>query len=232
MRGASISITILLLFCLMGWGTNTIADEGILRTYTPLIHIQKRLSELGYSPGPLEGKESKETTAAIRKFQRDNGLAAKGTLDKATLQKLGVSDLQNWETLKIPELHAVISFPTFLKSTVVERRSNTDIRIQNYVCTNCTDTDGLKKNEYFLEFRTEPRSRFDYEEFKSGCDDTPRKYPRFKYAYTCTPKLYGDASVTHCLAIWKNGKEYNIQINASQLSAAVVKRIFSSIRIY
>ncbi|NIV98655.1 hypothetical protein GWN26_05700, partial [Candidatus Saccharibacteria bacterium] len=44
--------------------------------------VQKKLKELGYDPGAIDGIWGKKTTSAIRRFQRDNGLHVTGQLDK------------------------------------------------------------------------------------------------------------------------------------------------------
>lgn len=40
--------------------------------------IQRRLTELGYNPGPIDGIVGARTTAAVRAFQKANGLVADG----------------------------------------------------------------------------------------------------------------------------------------------------------
>lgn len=51
-------------------------------------HIQQRLSELGYQPGPADGKMGKSTVEALKKFQEDNNLAKTGRADNETVAKL------------------------------------------------------------------------------------------------------------------------------------------------
>jgi ankyrin repeat protein len=50
--------------------------------------VQKRLSELGYDPGPIDGVWGKKTTLALKRFQRDNGLPVTGKLDERTRAEL------------------------------------------------------------------------------------------------------------------------------------------------
>ena len=50
--------------------------------------IQQRLRNLGYEVGAIDGDVGPRTEAALRAFQRDNGLEATGSLDDATRQKL------------------------------------------------------------------------------------------------------------------------------------------------
>jgi peptidoglycan hydrolase-like protein with peptidoglycan-binding domain len=50
--------------------------------------IQQRLSELGYQPGPADGKIGKNTIKALKKFQQDNNLPVTGKADNETVNKL------------------------------------------------------------------------------------------------------------------------------------------------
>ena len=50
--------------------------------------IQIKLKNLGYNPGPLDGIWGKKTEEAVKAFQRDNGLAATGKIDRRTKAKL------------------------------------------------------------------------------------------------------------------------------------------------
>jgi hypothetical protein len=51
---------------------------------------QKRLKELGYNVGNVNGRMNKKTEAAIGNFQRNQGLPVNNQLDPATLFKLGL----------------------------------------------------------------------------------------------------------------------------------------------
>jgi peptidoglycan hydrolase-like protein with peptidoglycan-binding domain len=50
--------------------------------------IQKALNHKGYNV-KVDGKMGKQTQAAIKKFQKANGLKATGKANKMTLEKLG-----------------------------------------------------------------------------------------------------------------------------------------------
>lgn len=50
--------------------------------------IQKRLSALGYDPGPIDGVRGRRTAKAIEQFQADKGLAIDGIVGPATRQAL------------------------------------------------------------------------------------------------------------------------------------------------
>lgn len=52
--------------------------------------IQTTLKNRGYYTGAIDGIFGKLTTAAVKKFQKDNGLTADGVVGAATMKKLGV----------------------------------------------------------------------------------------------------------------------------------------------
>ena len=52
--------------------------------------VQKRLTELGYNPGPIDGIMGGKTINAIVNFQKDNGLAENGKINEETMNKLGI----------------------------------------------------------------------------------------------------------------------------------------------
>jgi hypothetical protein len=56
--------------------------------------VQKKLQELGYDPGPADGLWGKKTEAAVKKFQKDHGLAVTGKLDEDTKEKLGLQKVK------------------------------------------------------------------------------------------------------------------------------------------
>ena len=63
--------------------------NGAAGTFDPAVYqAQKTLKELGYDPGAPDGIWGKKTTAAIKSFQRDNGLPMTGKLDAVTKTKL------------------------------------------------------------------------------------------------------------------------------------------------
>lgn len=60
----------LCMICCIGWSLNIMAAK-----YDPLVEkAQQRLIELGYDPGPADGKMGGKTETAIKQFQQDNGL--------------------------------------------------------------------------------------------------------------------------------------------------------------
>jgi hypothetical protein len=52
--------------------------------------IQEKLNELGYDCGTPDGVAGKKTTAAVKKFQEDNGLTADGIAGAKTKEALGI----------------------------------------------------------------------------------------------------------------------------------------------
>ncbi len=53
--------------------------------------IQTRLKNWGYYTGPVDGVFGSKTDAAVRYFQRKNGLAVDGVVGSKTAEKLGIS---------------------------------------------------------------------------------------------------------------------------------------------
>lgn len=51
---------------------------------------EQALKAQGFNPGRIDGKIDSETKEALREFQKRNGLAVTGDLDKQTAEKLGV----------------------------------------------------------------------------------------------------------------------------------------------
>jgi ABC-type branched-subunit amino acid transport system substrate-binding protein/peptidoglycan hydrolase-like protein with peptidoglycan-binding domain len=50
--------------------------------------LQEALTELGYYSGPIDGRYSAETVAAVKAFQRDLGVPSTGVIDVATLRAI------------------------------------------------------------------------------------------------------------------------------------------------
>jgi len=67
---------------------------------------QKKLKELGYNSGPLDGIWGSKTETAIKKFQQDKGLPITGKLDEGTKEKLGLQ--------KTPAVETQSSLPQWL----------------------------------------------------------------------------------------------------------------------
>ena len=52
--------------------------------------VQQALAAEGYDPGRSDGAMTNDTRAAIREFQKDNGIVVTGSLDSKTAQLLGI----------------------------------------------------------------------------------------------------------------------------------------------
>jgi len=65
------------------------ASLGKAATGNPLVaQVQRSLKRAGYDPGPVDGRLGPATRAAIRHFQRDNGLPETGEVDAGVLAVL------------------------------------------------------------------------------------------------------------------------------------------------
>ena len=53
-----------------------------------VLKVQRRLAELGYNVGPLDGIRGRRVIAAVKSFQRDNGLVADGLVGRNTYAAL------------------------------------------------------------------------------------------------------------------------------------------------
>lgn len=210
--------------------------------FDPVVYeTQQRLKELGYQIEKIDGRFHKETELAIASFQKISGLRRSATLNTATLTKLGLANItqltqtENWQTLYSPTIKLSISFPTYSK--VIHLRPGPAQwsgqfygRVENF--STSEDLYELQENEYFLEFMAHRSEIFDLDKFSTNwCIDSPQKYSRFDHAYTCTPKLEAEVSITHVLFIWKNGVKYYIDIDASKLAPGIVEKIFASIEL-
>lgn len=61
---------------------------GYMEPISEVIGVQKRLSNLGFPPGPIDGIMGPKTRSAIAQFQKSQGAEPTGQLDEATRQKL------------------------------------------------------------------------------------------------------------------------------------------------
>jgi peptidoglycan hydrolase-like protein with peptidoglycan-binding domain len=80
------------------FGISTTADKaGAREVRSPLAEaivkdVQRRLVARGYRPGAVDGRLSAETVAAIRVFETDQGLAARGRISAEVLARLQHGD--------------------------------------------------------------------------------------------------------------------------------------------
>jgi N-acetylmuramoyl-L-alanine amidase len=55
--------------------------------------LQQRLKEFGFYEGEINGEFDEATEAAVKKFQKDEGLVADGIVALMTLHELGLQDV-------------------------------------------------------------------------------------------------------------------------------------------
>jgi peptidoglycan hydrolase-like protein with peptidoglycan-binding domain len=70
---------------------NATAPEPAADISMSTAEVQRRLTELGYHPGPVDGIDGPKTTSALRQFQHDHDLAITGTVDGETIRELDKS---------------------------------------------------------------------------------------------------------------------------------------------
>jgi peptidoglycan hydrolase-like protein with peptidoglycan-binding domain len=57
-------------------------DHNVVRA------VQRRLADMGYAPGRLDGNMTPEFRRAVSRFQQDNDLSPSGVIDRATVDRL------------------------------------------------------------------------------------------------------------------------------------------------
>ena len=62
---------------------------------TLIRNIQQHLTEMGYQPGAIDGMPGKQTIAAVKKYQQDNGLKSDGVISEGLLTSLKKSVGEN-----------------------------------------------------------------------------------------------------------------------------------------
>ncbi|MGF1679281.1 MAG: peptidoglycan-binding protein [Candidatus Methylacidiphilales bacterium] len=64
--------------------------QTVVITHRTVHAAQRQLQRMGYHCGPADGVFGRDTRAAVRAFQYDHGLRPTGTLNTATLRRLGL----------------------------------------------------------------------------------------------------------------------------------------------
>lgn len=66
-----------------------------------VLQVQRRLSQLGFNPGQMDGRWSEQTSTALENFQEHAGLSPTGNLNLTTMSALGVNLGQDGQYLGI-----------------------------------------------------------------------------------------------------------------------------------
>ena len=80
------TVVILLTLCIV---TTAFAKHGLSKD--EVMTVQKKLKNWGYYDGAIDGIYGSATTAAVKYFQRSNGLTADGIVGSRTAEKLGMT---------------------------------------------------------------------------------------------------------------------------------------------
>uniref|UniRef100_UPI000B7F1AE7 caspase family protein n=1 Tax=Candidatus Entotheonella palauensis TaxID=93172 RepID=UPI000B7F1AE7 len=105
-HGASVALDFRTLSSDLRWAYHTAriqVDEGTLHIDSPALtsdveQLQQALAERGYNPGPIDGIVGPRTEAAIKAFQRDQGMRPDGKLSPILKRQLSVITLQSART--------------------------------------------------------------------------------------------------------------------------------------
>jgi peptidoglycan hydrolase-like protein with peptidoglycan-binding domain len=79
---------------------------------TGIMELQQALTERGYYHGPIDGRMSDATVAAIKAFQTDLGVPPTGIIDVATLQAIYARGVASGELLVPPPPETTLPPPT------------------------------------------------------------------------------------------------------------------------
>jgi hydrogenase-4 component B len=93
LRHPAVSRPLALTACILGQGVpQRVSAPPLSNRLVEL--VQHHLSDLGYAPGPLDGLIGPRTLDAVRRFQRDQGLAATGVLSFDLLELIQAAQLR------------------------------------------------------------------------------------------------------------------------------------------
>ena len=81
----------LILLLALAVGHTPIVTPVLAQDRGAIESVQKMLKEKGHDPGPVDGVMGPQTTAALRAYQKEQGLEVTGQLDATTRGKLGVA---------------------------------------------------------------------------------------------------------------------------------------------
>lgn len=69
--------------------------EEMLNDEVTIKKIQKRLNDLGFRSGPVDGIKGPITTGALKRFQTNNGLETEGAITVETISALDIPSQNN-----------------------------------------------------------------------------------------------------------------------------------------
>jgi len=107
--------------------------------------IQKKLQELGYNLGPLDGVWGNKTKSALKRFQHDNSLSMTGKLDSITKEKLGIISLE--KSVPKRSIH-VISIQNSIREALEYTWEIKKVQIENDILTVVPNLNFIKKQAY------------------------------------------------------------------------------------
>lgn len=96
--------------------------------------LQKRLKELGYYKGSVDGDYGENTEKAVREFQKANGLSADGKAGEKTLEKLNSKNAVTYKQAHATATPKITAKPT-KKVTATPRATSTPNLSKNYYLT-------------------------------------------------------------------------------------------------
>lgn len=106
---------------------------------------QKKLQELGYNPGPLDGIWGKKTKSALKRFQHDNSLFMTGKLDSITKEKLSIISLKK----SVPKQGIpVFSIQDSIREALERTWKIKKVQIENDILTVVSNFSSINKQGY------------------------------------------------------------------------------------
>lgn len=106
-RPIKIFIVVFVLFCILCITVSALSKMG--STGSEVSEIQSKLKKWGYYNGAVDGIFGTATRNAVIKFQKTNGLTADGVVGKKTLEALGISQKQVYNSADYELLARIIS---------------------------------------------------------------------------------------------------------------------------
>jgi len=106
---------------------------------------QKKLQELGYNPGPLDGIWGNKTKNALKRFQHDKSLSITGKLDSITKEKLSIISL---EKSVFKRSTPVISIQDSIREALEHTWEIKKVQIENDILTVVPNLDFINKQGY------------------------------------------------------------------------------------